>query len=219
MAEILYTELFGIEFGEEAPTTLSIDVSDVMTITDVWPTIAALSIDISDKLIISEILTQLLPAFKVSIIDKLTVSELATLLAVIMKYSRGDYGTLPLDDADLENLFTQSEYNNVELDDDNYAIQSATNEYSVTLFKDKHTNDTDPIRVVWKGKSSLAPYTNTIRLQIYDRVTGGGQWVNVDSNSAAVADEEFTLEGTITTNLSNYYDASYWVSFRVYQEV
>jgi len=134
-------------------------------------------------------------------------------------YTRGDYAVLPTNDDDLENSFSIEEVKNVRLDDNIYTLQTADGEYAIFQFKNRHSNNTDPIAVTWKGKSSLAPSSNAIKLQIRDRVTGGGQWVDMDTNNTASVDEEFTLEGTITTSLSNYYDANNWVSFRVYQEI
>jgi len=122
---------------------------------------------------------------------------------------------LPADDTDLENTFIWSEYNDVATDDDTYVQQCATDENTIFLFKDQHTNNTDAIQPYWKGKTSIAPSQSTVYLQVYNRITPG--WETVDSDNATAADTEFVLQADIQTNLSDYYDASNWVAFRVYQ--
>jgi len=102
-------------------------------------------------------------------------------------------------------------------DDNNYVTQGATGEYAIFLFKDQHTGQ-DNIKVTWIGKSDLAASVSTVYLQIYDRVTGGGQWETLDSNNIANAGVEFTLTGDVVANLGNYFDVGNWIACRVYQE-
>lgn len=83
------------------------------------------------------------------------------------------------------------------------------------VFKDKHTEQ-DVIEVTWIGKSTLAPSVSEVRLQIWDR--NGSTWEDLDSDNATGADTEFTLEGSKTENLANYFDAQFWIACRVWQE-
>jgi len=78
-------------------------------------------------------------------------------------------------------------------------------------------NSTDVITGTWKGKSDYATSTYTAYLQIYNQ--NSGTWETLDSDNETGADTEFTLTGAQTTDVSNYYAASNWVSFRVYQVV
>jgi hypothetical protein len=87
--------------------------------------------------------------------------------------------------------------------------------HAVFLFKDKY-NKLATIEPTWTGQSDYAPTTSTVYLQIYNR--NSTTWETVDSNNTSGADANFTLTGTITTNLSDYFDANWWVSCRVYQE-
>ena len=122
---------------------------------------------------------------------------------------------LPADDADLENAFAPDDYDDVSIDDGVRVAQTATGEYSVFLFKDKHTED-DAINVTWNGQSDLAPSDSTIYLQIYNRDTTA--WETLDSNNLADADTDFDLEGQIVADLADYFDANFWIACRVYQE-
>lgn len=134
---------------------------------------------------------------------------------VTKNYSRGDVAALPTSDVPLENLFTTSEYTGVATDNDVYVSQTATNEYTVIKFKNKAANSSDEIHVSWRGKSSLAPSSSAVVLQIYNR--SGGSWETLTSDNSSPADTEFTLTASKTTNLNQYYDGNNWVSFRVYQ--
>jgi len=122
---------------------------------------------------------------------------------------------LPANDADLENAFTPDEYDDVSIDDGVRVAQTATDEYSAFLFKDKHTEDA-AINVTWNGQSDLAPASSTIFLQIYNRDTTA--WETLDSDDATGADTDFDLEGQVVANLANYFDDDFWIACRVYQE-
>ena len=122
---------------------------------------------------------------------------------------------LPADDADLENAFTPDDYDDVALDDGTRVAQTATDEYSAFLFKDKHTEDA-AINVTWNGQSDLAPSVSTVYLQIYNRITP--TWETLDSDDTTAADTDFDLEGQVVANLDQYFDGDFWISCRVYQE-
>lgn len=144
-----------------------------------------------------------------------TSSGLTLQTPVDKNYSRGDQGSLPASDTNLESLFTTTGYANVLTDDNVYEAQTATDQYAIAQFKNKATNASDQIFVSWTGKSSLAPSTSQVVLQIYNRDTT--TWETLDTDSATGADSEFTLTGSKTTNLADYYDSNNWVSCRVYQ--
>jgi hypothetical protein len=155
------------------------------------------------------------------------------------RYSRGDYAALPTDDMELETAFTVGDYHDVSADDNYYTDQTADGEYAVFLFKNYSASNTGDISPLWKGKSTVAPSSKTVYLQIYNYNTNS--WEAVDSDSGTAADTEFTLEGEITSNVAYYYKVGlgefsdelgswddalgtwesgggYWVSCRVYQE-
>lgn len=132
-------------------------------------------------------------------------------------YSRESSSSLGSDDTTLATVFSEADYTTVGTDDDNYVNLEGIQEYFQFLFKEKHTNNTDNFKITWKGKSTLAPSVSTVYLQIYNRTTS--TWTTLTSNNTASANTKFTLESTISSNLSDYYDSNYIISARVYQDV
>ena len=130
-------------------------------------------------------------------------------------YSRGNYAALPADDTDLENLFGGHEYTNVHTENDVYVVQSALSEYSIFEFKDKYTTNIEAPTITAKTRSTLAPSSSTVYLQIYNRTAA--DWETLDSDSTTAADTKFTLTGTQYHNLDDYYDVDNWISYRIYQ--
>jgi len=143
-----------------------------------------------------------------------SVSSSSSSSGISQDYTRGDEVALPGNDTDLENVFTAGDYDDVSTDNGVRVCQSASEQYSIFLFKDKWTQE-DIIEVQWNGQSDLAPSSSTVFLQIYNR--NSTTWETLDSDSISVASTDFTLAGSQTTNLSNYFDASFWISCRVYQ--
>jgi hypothetical protein len=123
---------------------------------------------------------------------------------------------LPANDADLENIFIWQEYVNVSTDDEIRVAQTATDQFSVFLFKDKATTNTKAINVSWNGQSDRAPSSSAVYLQIFNRTSG--LWETLDSDNATAVNTDFALSGVKSTGLTNYYDANFWVACRVYQE-
>ena len=123
---------------------------------------------------------------------------------------------MPTDDTNLETDFTCTDYTKVETDDDIYVQQCATDEYSIFLFKQQGAAATSVIIVNWKGKSSKDTSDSTVFLQIYNRDTTA--WETLASDNATAINTEFTLSGTQSINLADYYDVSNWVACRICQE-
>lgn len=130
-------------------------------------------------------------------------------------YTRASTAALGGSDANLGNIFDSTGYANVVAQDLVYEDQSSTDDYAVVLFKNKGNSPTDVINVSWVGKVSVAPTTSTVVLQIYNR--NSTTWETLDSDNTSSANVPFTLTGTKSTGLSDYYDGSNWVSCRVYQ--
>ena len=105
----------------------------------------------------------------------------------------------------------------MDTDNDVYVGQPAAGQNAVFLFKNQHVNNTSGITMTWKGRTSLAPSSSTVYLQIYNRISN--LWENIDSNGVSAANVKFTLTGGVSVDFSNYYDGSYWVAGRVYQEM
>lgn len=128
-------------------------------------------------------------------------------------YTRGDEGSLPSNDADLETTYTDQEEAIVETSNDVRVGQTATSQYMIHEYKN-YVGDNDTCEVTWEGQSTLAPSTSPVVLQIYNRVSG--LWETLDSNSTEDADIDIELSGEIT-DLTNYKDGHTVISVRVYQ--
>ena len=104
-------------------------------------------------------------------------------------------------------------------DDNNYVDLKGTAQYMKLLFKEYNENESSEQKfdITWKGKSSLAPSSSPVYLQVYNRTTEF--WEDLDSDDSSSANTKFTLTGTKSTNLSDYYDDNYVISVRVYQEI
>lgn len=134
-------------------------------------------------------------------------------------YSRESASDLESDDTALATSFSEQDYTDVESDDNVYVDLNGTARYMKFLFKEYNENESSEQKftITWRGKSSLAPSSATVYLQVYNRTSG--QWETLDSDSSSPANVKFTLEGSKATNLSNYYDEHYVISVRVYQDV
>jgi hypothetical protein len=130
-------------------------------------------------------------------------------------YTRQQSGSLPGNDTDLSTAYSAQDYTDVASDNAVRVGITGVVPYLLHQFKDKNTNNTDQITMSWNGQSDLAPSTTAVRLQIYNR--NSTTWETLATESSAAANTDFTLSGTVTTNLSNYYDGSFYVSGRVYQ--
>ena len=133
-------------------------------------------------------------------------------------YTRESASDLESDDANLTTVFSEQEYTDVATDDDVFVDLEGNGVYQKFLFKEynEDNNNTDNFVITWKGKTTLAPSDSSVYLQIYNRDTPS--WETIDTESSANANTEFTLSGIKTTSLSDYYDESYVVDCRVYQE-
>jgi len=118
------------------------------------------------------------------------------------------------DDA-LEVNYTAGEYEEVEQNDAQFVDQTATDEYAIHQFRKQHINNTDVVDVLVDIRSLIGAVAETIYLQVLNR--NSGIWETLSSNNTALVNQEFTLTGKITSNISYYYSVSFWVAFRVYQ--
>jgi hypothetical protein len=131
-------------------------------------------------------------------------------------YSKGVEGTLPADDTPLTQ-YTEQEVTDVGTDDNTFVDLDATSDaYAVHLFSEKNDAETEVgFNVSVKVKSTLAPSVSPVYLQVYNRTLE--EWETLDSDGATDENTEFELSAYKGTDLSDYYDVDYVVSFRVYQ--
>lgn len=123
---------------------------------------------------------------------------------------------MPSNDDDLENSFVSQDYVDVSTINQVYVTQCATDQFTLFEFKNKNVNNTDGFNIDWTGQTSIASSQSIVYLQIFNHTSG--LWETIDSDNITNANVDFSLDGTITTNLSYYYGVGNWVSFRVYQE-
>lgn len=158
-----------------------------------------------------------------TIIEYLNTNNIPTLpvseVLEQLNYTRENRSTLDGNDIGLSTVFTTADFKKVSSDDDSFLELTGSQRYSKYLFKktNERANSSQPFTITWKGKSTVAPSSSTVYLQVYNR--NSGAWETVDSDSSTGADTEFPLEGTISTNTAYYYDSSYTVSVRVYQDI
>jgi len=148
-----------------------------------------------------------------SFVDSVVIVD--STLPVNHVYTVGDYSSLPVDDTDLETSFIAAQYTDIAVENNSFVDQTALDQYALFQFKEKFSDGIARPTVQCRTKSTLAPSSSTVYLQVYNRTTSA--WVTLASNSSASANTVFTLSATVTGTLSDYYDASFWYSFRIYQ--
>jgi len=137
-------------------------------------------------------------------------------------YFYGDHETLPSGTTvDNLNLFSSpDDYIYVQADDNTYVSTTATDEYAIFVWKDLNDNNTDSIKVRYKGKSSVSTSIQPVYLQIYNN--DSSTWVQFDVDNSTTAGVEFELIGIVVgSSVEDYYvvgdDYGYWIICRVYQ--
>lgn len=127
-------------------------------------------------------------------------------------YTRGDEVTLLVDTSDLETSYTDAEELKVSERDKIYVSQTGAAQYILHQFK-KFVGDNTTCKVEVELKSTLAPTSSTIYLQIYNKLTG---WETLTTNNTFPADTNLEMEKRIP-DLTNYKDDHGVVTCRVYQ--
>lgn len=145
-------------------------------------------------------------------IESYAISGLDATLAVT-KYTRGNYASLPTDDADLETDYTSQDTVDITVIDNVFVGQVASTEYAIHQFKD-YASDADEVSITWRGKTTIAPISSTIHLQIYNRALL--TWETIDTDNTTGANYPFTL-GSIVHGLEDYKGDSWTISCRVWQ--
>lgn len=138
----------------------------------------------------------------------------ARLIPLAKDYTRQAAAALPSSDTPLSTDYSASDYTGVAIQDGTRVDQTGSS-YVIHQFR-RQLGSQIPATVTWVGRSNIAASTLAIRLQVYNRNTSS--WETLASETAAAANTDITLTGSVSSNLGNYYDASYWLSFRVYQE-
>jgi hypothetical protein len=132
-------------------------------------------------------------------------------------YSRESLVALPANDTNLVTVFSEQDYEDVVTDDDTYVDLKGTSRYFKYLFKEYNEGEkVEQFVITWKGKSTKAPSNSTVYLQVFNR--DSSEWETLSSNDSTNANTKFTLSGSKTSDLENYYDGDYIISVRIYQD-
>jgi hypothetical protein len=119
------------------------------------------------------------------------------------QYSKEDSSSLKTDDATLSTTFDPTNYSNVATEDSTFDTISGDG-YLNYLFK-AYKSGGGSFLINVKAKSTKAPSSNTVYLQVYNRTTTS--WENLDSDSSTSANTVFTLSGGKNSSLTDYYDS------------
>ena len=88
--------------------------------------------------------------------------------------------------------------------------------YLIHQFKKRNENRVDDINIRAVVKSSYAPTSSIVYLQIWNGTTLS--WETIDSENTKGANVKLSLDAQILTNDSNYYDFEEQIAIRVYQQ-
>jgi hypothetical protein len=128
-------------------------------------------------------------------------------------YTRGVASSLPINDNQLGTEYSAGDLTNVATSDDVRVSLYGPYEYMIHQFKNDASNH-DYVTLSWEGRSSLAPSSSPVYLQIYNQ--NSTTWETVASNSVAAASTDFTLTANVS-GLTNYKNGDGYISCRVYQ--
>jgi len=144
----------------------------------------------------------------------ISFSESASPSAGYQQYTKGNYGTLPVNDNDLETAYTSQEVIDVATKDDIRVDQTGIQQNIIHQFKD-FVGGAGGCSLECELQSDLAPSSSAVYLQVYNQ--NSTTWETVDSDNATGANTDFILTAIIA-DATNYKDAGGLVSCRVYQE-
>ena len=123
---------------------------------------------------------------------------------------------MPVNSDDLTTAYNYQQYLDVAADDTIRVEQCSTGGFTLHEFKKQNVNATDFIYITWNGQSGRAPSSSGVHLQVWD--FDGAHWEDMTENNEAAANTDFTMSGSVTSDLDHYYGAGNWVYFRVWQE-
>jgi len=130
-------------------------------------------------------------------------------------YSYVNQDALPTTKNDLTVIYGEDDETDVSTDNAVRVSVTGAEDHLIHQWKKVNNTNRDSIKVKVNLQSTIAPTTSTIYLQVWNENTSA--WETIASNNTALADTDFDLEYTISSNVTNYYDSTYEVAFRVYQ--
>lgn len=94
--------------------------------------------------------------------------------------------------------------------------QQSVGQYAIQLFKYTATSS-HPFTVSWVGKSTRPTTVSNVFMQIFNRTSAA--WETVAVNATTPANTNIVMSFTKLSNLGNYFNGSFMLSVRVYQQV
>jgi len=151
--------------------------------------------------------------------DEYTIyPSISTISSDIIRYSKESTLSLASSEDDLSYYFDPEGYADINSDDDTNRDELIVDSgYGAYVFATKHVNNTDAASTTWNGQSSTSTVSKNIFLQVY-RFGSTNDWVTLDTEFSVLANTDFDLYGEVNSNLSEYYDASNWIYWRVYKD-
>lgn len=128
-------------------------------------------------------------------------------------YTKGNLASLPGNDNDLANNYTEQQVIDVSTHNGVMVSQTGTQEYMIHEYKN-FVSDKVGMLVSWIGQTTLAPSSSIIKLQIFNRNTNS--WDDLDSDNTSAINTDIELSATIG-DFTNYKDARNVISCRVWQ--
>jgi hypothetical protein len=124
---------------------------------------------------------------------------------------------LPVTTTSLVGTETSVNYANEMVDDGDYFIQTGS-KYLIKEYKQTWTNNSDKPSFVWMGRTTYSTLLSPLLIQIYNVSTNTWETLATINNLPADIDSPY-ITVTQSTNVSNYYDSNFVVTFRTYQQV
>lgn len=114
------------------------------------------------------------------------------------------------------NRNTATLYSNEAADDGDYSIQYGS-EYIVSNYQRTNTDNTGSPSFTWMGRTTYDTRISPLLIQIYN--VNSATWETLATINTRLADTDFSVTVTQSTNVSNYYDSLNQITFRSYQQV
>lgn len=131
-------------------------------------------------------------------------------------YSYEAFNTLPITNDELEIPYGAEDDIAVSADDESYVPVTGSTTYLAHEFKKVNNTNQDSIKILVNLKSSLSGSTQPIYLQVWNETDQ--VWETIATDSTVLANTDVDMTYTISANQTKYYDSSYTVTFRVWQE-
>ncbi len=134
----------------------------------------------------------------------------------VKRYSKNAVSSLPSGYSDLTYYLDNQGYLDTASNNASRDSIIGSPSFMVFNFVSKLGNYDYGLSASWDGQTTLSPATNPVFLQIY-RFGTVNSWVTVTSNNSAAINTDFTLAGSVSYQMEDYFDSNFNTYWRVYQ--